>query len=104
MHALMRYTVKPDHLHAHLELLRAVYDELADTRPDGIAWATYQVADTSTFVEFVEGPELPSPLPQLSAFRRYRIGLDERCEGELEFLELHEIGSFRPAPDATTRR
>jgi len=39
-------------------------------------------------VEFVEGPELPEPLARLESFQRYRVGLDDRCEGDREFLEL----------------
>lgn len=63
MHAVMRYTVRADQLQSHLDLLRDVYDDLADTRPGGIAWTTYQVTGTRTFVEFVEGPDLPEPCP-----------------------------------------
>lgn len=97
MHAVMRYTVKADQLQSHLDLLRDVYDDLADTRPSGIAWTTYQVTGTRTFVEFVEGPELPEPLPQLESFQRYRVGLDDRCEGDREFLELQQVGTFQTA-------
>jgi len=97
MHAVMRYTVRADQLQSHLDLLRDVYDDLADTRPGGIAWTTYRVTGTRTFVEFVEGPELPQPLPQLESFRRYRVGLDDRCEGDREFLELQVVGPFHAA-------
>ncbi len=97
MHALMRYTVKPDHLQTHLDLLRDVYDDLATSQPHGIAWSTYQIADTRSFVELVEGPDLPQPLPQLESFQRYRIGLDDRCEGDRDFQELQQIGAF-PRP------
>lgn len=34
------------------------------------------------------------PLPQLESFQRYRIGLDDRCEGDRDFHELHQIGAF----------
>lgn len=94
MYALMRYTVKADQLESHLELLRDVYDDLAIRQPDGIAWTTYQIAETRSFVELVEGPDLPHPLPQLESFQRYRIGLDDRCEGDRDFHELHQIGAF----------
>lgn len=91
----MRYTIKADQLQTHLDLLRHVYDDLARTQPDGIAWTTYQVAGTRTFIEFVEGPALPQPLPRIESFQRYRAGLDDRCE-DREFLELQPIGSFAP--------
>lgn len=94
MHAVMRYTVTADDLQTHLDLLADVYDELATTRPDGIAWTTYRVTGTRTFVELVDGPDLPQPLPELATFQRYRGGLDARCEGDREFLEVEKVGSF----------
>lgn len=97
MRALMRYTVKAEQLQTHLELLRDVYDDLATRQPYGIAWTTYQLTGTHTFVEFVEGPDLPQPLPQIESFQRYRAGLDDRCEPDREFAELQHIGSFSPS-------
>lgn len=97
MHAFMRYTVKADQLPTHLELLRDVYDDLATRQPDGIAWTTYQITGTRTFVEFVEGPDLPQPLSQIESFQRYRAGLDDRCEHGREFEELQHIASFSPS-------
>ncbi|WP_262851828.1 sporulation protein YqfD [Mumia quercus] len=94
MHALMRYTVKHDELETHLDLLQDVYRELATTQPDGIAWTTYRVTGTRTFIEVVEGADLPQPLPRLRSFQRYRVGLDDRCEGAREFLEMAPIASF----------
>ena len=97
MHALMRYTIKADQMQTHLELLRDVYDDLATRQPDGIAWTTFQVAGTRTFVELVEGPDLPQPLPRLESFQRSGTGLDDRCEADREFDELHRVGSFSPS-------
>lgn len=94
MHAVMRYTVKPDQLDLHLDLLGAVYQELMTTDPGGIVWTTYRVADSSTFVEVIRGADLPHPLPQLPAFQRYRAGLDDRCEAPPEFTEVAEVGAY----------
>jgi hypothetical protein len=99
----MRYTVKPDRLAEHLALLRAVYDELAVERPVGFHWASYRVREhPASFVEVVIGDDLPGPLPGLPAFQRYREGLDDRCDGSREFLDLDEVGAYRmpPRPDA----
>lgn len=94
MHALMRYTVRPEALDEHLRLLHAVYAELDAERPGDLRWVTYQLEeDPRTFVELVEGPDLPHPLPLLESFRRYRAELDERCEGRT-FTELRVVASF----------
>lgn len=97
MHAIMRYTVRNDALNEHLELLRAVYRQLADERPAGLHWATYQLDQVGAFLEVVSGPDLPNPLPQLDSFRRYRADLEVRCVQPPEFTEVVEVGAFRAA-------
>lgn len=94
MQALMRYTIKADELQTHLELLHAVYEELSTSQPEHFHWATYQLDDPRAFVEIVIGADLPGPLPSIESFQRYRVGLDARCDGPREFIELHEAGAY----------
>lgn len=44
-HTVVRYTVKPDQADRNAELVRAVYRELADLRPEGFTYATYRLDD-----------------------------------------------------------
>ncbi len=92
--ALITYRVKPEELERHLGLLRAVYAELEAGDAQGLRYATFQLDDAGRFVEVVMGEDLPQPLPQLEAFRRYRADLEARCE-ERDFAELAEVGAFR---------
>jgi hypothetical protein len=93
--AILRHTVERDQLEHHLELLHAVYAELQSSSAGDFRFATFQVADDETsFVEFVVADRLPGPLPQLDSFRRYRAGLDDRCERR-SFTELTPVGAFR---------
>ncbi len=39
MRVMIRYKLKRDQVERHLELLRAVYEELESTQPDGLRWA-----------------------------------------------------------------
>ncbi|MFG2103766.1 hypothetical protein ACGFJ5_24575 [Micromonospora echinaurantiaca] len=39
------------------------------------------------------GPELPGPLPSLESFRRYRAGLEDRCEERATF-DFTVVGSY----------
>lgn len=94
MHAIMRYQIKPAELDTHLTLLRAVYDELSETRSDGLIWATYQLDEPTWFLEVVSGPDLPNPLPHLPAFQTYRAGLEDRCEAPSQFTEATQVGSY----------
>jgi hypothetical protein len=99
VHAIMRYQIKLSELDNHLALLRTVYAELAERRPDGLTWASYQLDQPNHFLEVVSGPDLPGPLPNLPAFQAYRAGLDDRCETPSQFTEVDQVGSYH-APTA----
>ncbi|MGI8798618.1 MAG: hypothetical protein ACR2GE_04870 [Pseudonocardia sp.] len=92
---MIRYTVRPDQVGRNLKLLRAVYEELESTQPDGLHQASFQLDDKITFVDFVMGPDLPEPLPRLEAFQRFRRTLDARYDEPPVMTELSEVGSFR---------
>jgi hypothetical protein len=91
---LIRYKVKPDQVERNLELVRGVYEELAETQPDGLRYATFQLEDGVTFlhVAFVENER--SPLPELEAFRRFQADIRERCEEPPVVTDFNEVGSF----------
>ena len=93
---MVRYRVKPDQVERNEELVRAVYDELRETQPDGIRYETFRLADGVSFVHFAtERGDGPNPLPQLPAFQRFQEGIRERCDEPPVVTELSEIGSFR---------
>ncbi|PZW04031.1 hypothetical protein SAMN05443287_101783 [Micromonospora phaseoli] len=77
---LITYRVRPERLDEHLLLFAAVSEELARTRPTGLRYLSLRLDDGLSFVDVVMGPELPEPLPSLESFRRFRSGLEERCE------------------------
>ena len=91
---MFRCKVKHDQVERNLELLRAVFEELESTQPDGLRYATFQLEDKVSFVAFVE-TENPGALSQLRAFQRYRTTLDERCDEPPLMTMLDEVGSFR---------
>jgi hypothetical protein len=91
---MVRYRVRPDQVERNLELLRAVYDELESTQPDGLRYATFQLEDKVSFVELVVGGG-HGRLAELEAFRAYRSTIAERCDEPPTLAELHEVGTFR---------
>lgn len=93
--AVLHYTVKPERLEEHLQLLTSVYGHLARPRPQGFRWATYRLGDSRDFIEVVTGDPLPGPLPDLPASRRCRAELEDRC-GSRRFDEVTGAGSFGP--------
>jgi hypothetical protein len=93
MRVMIRYKIKRDHLARELELLRAIYQELAATQPDRLRYSTFQLEDELSFVEFAE-TDGPGRFSALEAFRTYRATLDERCDEPPVVTELHEVGTF----------
>ncbi len=91
---MIRYKLRPDQVARNLELLRAVYEEMESAPPDGVRWASFQLDDEVTFVDFVLGGGPPGQLSRLETFQRFRTTLDERCAEPLVMTELHAVDSF----------
>jgi hypothetical protein len=92
---MIRCKIKPDEVEHVLELLHAVYEEMASAQPDGLRYATFQLEDEVTFVSFVDLTDGPGVLRELEAFQRYRTSLDERCDEPPVTTMLHEVGAYR---------
>ena len=76
---VVRYRVKAEALERNLELVRAVYDELAETRPSGLQYSTYRVDERSfVHVAVLDGPQ--NPLDDAAAFHAFTAEISERCE------------------------
>jgi hypothetical protein len=92
---LVRYKVKSDRVAENEELVRAVYDELRRTEPEGLRYATFRLEDGVSFVHLASTEDGPNPLADVPAFRRFQENIRERCDEAPVATELHEIGSFR---------
>ena len=92
-----RYTVKPGQETVNEKLVRAVYDELHQTQPTGLRYATFRLDDGRTFVHvaFDETPGHRNPLLEVAAFRRFTDGIAGRCEIPPQTAEAGQIGSYR---------
>jgi hypothetical protein len=95
---IVRYRVTPGHTEENAALVRAVYAELAATRPPGFHYATYLQDDGVSFVHIATTDDgHATPLPQLPAFQRFRAGLAERCDVAPEATTLTDrIGAYEP--------
>jgi hypothetical protein len=92
---LIRYRTKPDRAAANEELIRAVYEELRNTQPDGLSYATFKLADQVTFIHLVQAGQVPSPLVTVKAFGEFQAGIADRCEQLPVREQLAAIGSYR---------
>jgi hypothetical protein len=78
------------------ELVRAVYDELRETRPEGLGYATFRLDDGVSFVHLAEHDEDgPNQLTPLASFKRFQDGIAERCDDPPVASELSTIGAYR---------
>jgi len=91
---VVRYRVHPDQADRNAELVRAVYDELRERGPAGLAYSTYRLED-GTFVHVAE-EEHPGQLREVAAFRTFREGLDDRCAEPLVRMGAECVGAYRP--------
>jgi hypothetical protein len=92
---LIRYRTRPDHAAGNEELIRAVYEELRYTQPDGLSYATFKLADQVTFLHLVQALQAPSPLLTVKAFGEFQAGIADRCEQLPVREQLTAVGSYR---------
>jgi hypothetical protein len=92
---LIRYRTRPSQAAANEELVRAVYEELRKTQPDGLSYATFRLADHVTFLHLVRTEQAPSPLLAVRAFGEFQAGIADRCDQLPVREQLTTIGSYR---------
>ena len=92
-HVMVRYRVKADRVEENEALVRAVYEELQETRPEGLRYRTVKCDDGVTFVHLATTID-DGQLREVAAFRRFRDGLDDRCEAPPQRTVVTEIGAY----------
>ena len=92
---LIQYRTKPDQAATNTELVRAVYAELHQTRPDGFRYATLVLDDQVTFVHIVQSEDDPSPILAVKAFGEFQAGIMDRCDQPPAQHAFTKIGSYR---------
>ena len=67
---MVRYKVKPGRAEENMELIRRVFEELAETRPPGLRYASFRMPDGVSFVHVssVENEAGDNPLTRTAAF------------------------------------
>jgi hypothetical protein len=93
---MIRYKVKPDQAERNEALVRKVYEELHQTAPAGIHYATFALEDGVSFVHVAssEAEDGQNPLQEIAAFRAFTENIAERCDEPPAPVNLREIGSY----------
>ena len=99
---IVHYKVRPERVAENEELVRAVYAELDEKGPTTFHYATFKLADGVSFVHVSanHAADRQSPLPELAAFKRFQMNIDERCDERPVVSSAVEIGSYRWISDS----
>jgi hypothetical protein len=93
---LVRYKVKADRSEENENYIRRVFEDLLETSPKGLRYASFKLDDGVSFVHFasIETTDGSNPLSESAAFKAFQERIKERCEEPPVAVELHEIGSY----------
>src|SRR5215467_1371601 len=93
---MVRYRVKLEQAAENEVLVRAVYEELHETRPQGLRYATFKLDDGVTFVHLAEhDADGPNQLTPLASFKGFQEDIAERCDDPPIVSEVSTIGAYR---------
>ena len=93
---MVRYKVKPEQAARNDELVRRVYEELQETAPAGLRYATFVLEDGVSFVHVAanESEDGRNPLLDVAAFRAFQEGIGDRCDEPPAAVGWCEVGSY----------
>jgi hypothetical protein len=95
-HTMVTYTVKPGREEENAALVRAVFEELAQTRPAGLRYAVFYLPDARQFIHHLytnEGSE--SGVQALPSFQAFVADAADRHEQPAAFTQPELIGDYR---------
>ncbi|SDJ09088.1 hypothetical protein SAMN05444157_1687 [Frankineae bacterium MT45] len=92
---VVRYRTKPECAEENARLIRDVFAELAQSRPEGLSYHAYRLADGVSFVHAVTLTTAVNPLTSSAAFAAFQAGIAERCEEGPTPTDATEVGSYR---------
>jgi len=91
---IVRYKVKADRAEENVGLVKAVYAELNETKPEGLRYATFVAEDGVSFVHVADITGDANPLAQCAAFKAFQKDIKDRCEEPPAPTPVSEVGSF----------
>lgn len=92
---LIQYTTKPGTADVNAALIRDVFTELAESRPDDIEYAAFLLSDGQTFVHVFSSSVGGAPLTGLPAFGRFQEAAEERHVEPPDSQSAELIGRYQ---------
>lgn len=94
---IVRYRTRPDAADENARLVKGVFASLAEVKPDGFRYTTYQLTDGVTFVHVAHSAGSANPLATLPAFAEFQRELAQRCAEQPAPSEATVVGSYGEA-------
>jgi hypothetical protein len=94
---MVRYKVKAERAVENEDYIRKVFEELKQTGPEGLRYASFKQDDGLSFVHIasIETEGGDNPLAASPAFKAFQAEIKDRCEEPPVAVDLHEIGSYK---------
>jgi hypothetical protein len=91
---IVQYKLKSERVEEHEALIRAVFDELARTSPQGIRYAALKRPDGVSYVHMAFVAAKSNPLDAIAAFKAFTARIAERCVEPPQVVDLTPIGVY----------
>jgi hypothetical protein len=94
---IVRYKVKADQAEENKAYVRRVFEELDASKPDGLRYVSFNLADGVSFVHIavVESEDGENPLPKTAAFKDFIADIKDRCDEPPAASAADIVGSYR---------
>lgn len=94
---MVQYKVKPDKAEENREYIARVFEELHQSSPAGLRYATFRQDDGVTFIHLasIETETGGNPLTESPAFQAFQADIRDRCEVPPVVIDLEEVGSYQ---------
>ena len=102
-HTMVTYTVKPGREEENAALVRAVFEELGETRPAGLRYAVFYLPDRRQFIHIYTDEGSTSGIQDLAAFQAFVAGANDRHDQPAASTQPQLIGDYRPVDDPDGR-
>jgi hypothetical protein len=96
---VIRYRTHRQDADENERLIREVFAELAATRPDGLHYASFRLADGVSFVHVSVQDGEVNPLADSAAFAKFQADIGDRCEEGPAASDATVVGSYRLLPE-----
>jgi heme-degrading monooxygenase HmoA len=93
---VIQYKLKADRVTENEQLIKALFRQIHERKPEGVRYAVYKLADGLGFMHiiFYETEEAHQAFTSLSAFRDFQAQARDRFEESPVVSEAEEIGSY----------